>query len=128
MNKLVGGIRLALAQFRELEAFAQFASDLDETTRKQLELGARITELLKQKQYEPMTVAEMAVVFYVADKGYLDDVDVKQIVDFEQALLAYARDEHADLLKTINDKLTYDEEIEKGLKACVEGFKKTGTW
>ncbi len=86
IKKLGGGVRLALAQYRELAAFAQFASDLDETTRKQLERGQRVTELMKQKQYSPLSVAEMAVSLFAANEGYLDDVDIKKVVDFEAAL------------------------------------------
>ena len=103
IKKLGGGVRLALAQFRELAAFAQFASDLDETTRKQLERGQRVTELMKQKQYAPLTVAEMAVSLYAANEGYLDDVPADKIVDFETALHASFIDGVPDLVQKIND-------------------------
>ena len=86
VKKLGGGIRLALAQYRELAAFAQFASDLDDATRKQLEHGQRVTELMKQKQYSPQSVAEMGIVLFVANEGFLDDVDVTKVVAFEAAL------------------------------------------
>ncbi|MGB6975976.1 MAG: F0F1 ATP synthase subunit alpha [Gammaproteobacteria bacterium] len=125
IKKLVGGIRLALAQYRELEAFSQFASDLDEATRKQLERGQRLTEILKQRQYAPLSVAEMAVSFFVADQGYLDDVEVKKIPHFEHELHGFMRQRHADLLEEINRKPTYSDEIAAKLKAAVEEFKKT---
>ena len=128
MKKLGGGTRLALAQFRELEAFSQFASDLDEVTRKQLERGQRITELMKQKQYSPLSVAEMALSLYVAEKGYLDDVSVTEIGAFEAALQDYMHGQHAALLHTINETGNYDAEIEAQLKSAVESFKQSGSW
>ncbi|MEJ2345458.1 MAG: F0F1 ATP synthase subunit alpha [Gammaproteobacteria bacterium] len=128
IKKLGGGVRLALAQYRELAAFAQFASDLDEATRKQLERGQRVTELMKQRQYAPLSVADMAVSLYAANEGHLDDVDVKKVVDFEAALHSYVRSEHADLMRTINDTGDYNDEIEAGLKKAVESFKQTGSW
>jgi F0F1-type ATP synthase, alpha subunit len=102
VKKLGGGIRLALAQYRELAAFSQFASDLDDATRKQLEHGQRVTELMKQKQYSPQSIADMGIVLFVANEGFLDDVDVSKVVDFEAALLDYFRAEHADLRKELN--------------------------
>ncbi|WP_369600506.1 F0F1 ATP synthase subunit alpha [Hahella sp. SMD15-11] len=128
MKKLGGGIRLALAQYRELAAFAQFASDLDDATRKQLEHGQRVTELMKQKQYSPLSVAEMGLVLFAANEGYIDDVDVKKVVDFEAALLSFARSEYSDLLAKINEKGDYNDEIAAGLKECIEKFKATQTW
>ena len=128
IKKLGGGVRLALAQYRELAAFAQFASDLDETTRKQLERGQRVTELMKQKQYSPLTVAEMAVSLYAANEGYLDDVPVEKIVAFETALHASAADNNAELMNKINESGDYNEEIENGLKESLEGFKETGAY
>ncbi len=104
IKKLAGTLRLALAQFRELEAFAQFASDLDEATRKQLERGQRLMEVLKQKQYHPLIVAEIAFSWFVAEKGYLDDVELKKVRGFNETLLSYLRDQHADLLTEINAK------------------------
>ena len=103
MKKLGGGTRLALAQYRELEAFSQFASDLDEATRKQLERGQRITELMKQKQYAPFSVAEMALSLFIVDKGYLDDIPVAEVSAFETALRDYMHSTHESLLQTINE-------------------------
>jgi F-type H+-transporting ATPase subunit alpha len=128
IKKLGGGVRLALAQYRELAAFSQFASDLDETTRKQLERGQRVTELMKQKQYSPLSVAEMAVSLYAAEQGFLDDVALNKVVDFEHALHAFMRASHAALLDKINATGDYNDEIESGLKAAIEDFKATGSW
>jgi F-type H+-transporting ATPase subunit alpha len=128
IKKLGGGVRLALAQYRELAAFAQFASDLDETTRKQLERGQRVTELMKQKQYSPLSVGEMAVSLFAAEQGYLDDVDINKVVDFEAALHTYMRSSQSALLDKINETAEYNDEIEAGLKAAIEDFKATGTW
>jgi F-type H+-transporting ATPase subunit alpha len=128
IKKLGGGIRLDLAQYRELAAFAQFASDLDENTRKQIERGQRVTELMKQKQYMPLSVAEMAVSLYAANEGYLDDVDVKKVVDFEHALHTYMRTNHADLLDKINESGDYSTNIADGFKAALEDFKANHTW
>jgi F-type H+-transporting ATPase subunit alpha len=128
IKKLGGGVRLALAQYRELAAFAQFASDLDETTRKQLERGQRVTELMKQKQYSPLSVAEMAVSLFAAEQGFLDDVEINKVVDFESALHTYMRASQSALLDKINETAEYNDEIEAGLKAAIEDFKATGTW
>ena len=128
IKKLGGGVRLALAQYRELAAFAQFASDLDETTRKQLERGQRVTELMKQKQYSPLSVAEMAVSLYAVNEGHLDEVDVKKVVDFEAALHAHVRTNHGDLLDTINETGDFNDDIAGQLKNAIEGFLKTGTY
>ncbi|BES73807.1 F0F1 ATP synthase subunit alpha [Marinobacter nanhaiticus D15-8W] len=128
MKKLGGGIRLALAQYRELAAFAQFASDLDEATRKQLEHGQRVTELMKQNQYSPMSVAEMGTVLYAANEGFLDDVDVDKVVAFEAALMDWMRSEQSELLAKINEKGDYNDEIAADLKAAIEKFKTTQTW
>ena len=128
IKKLGGGIRLALAQYRELAAFSQFASDLDETTRKQLDRGQRATELMKQKQYSPLSVAEMAVSLFAVDQGYLDDVENEKVVDFEHALHAYMRASQSALMDQINDSGDYNDEIEAGLRSAVEDFKATGTW
>ena len=128
IKKLGGGVRLALAQYRELAAFAQFASDLDEATRKQLDRGQRVTELMKQKQYAPLSVAEMAMSLFAANEGYLDDVDLKKVVDFEAAMHAYARSNHGALLDKINATADYNDEIAAGLKKAVEDFKANGAW
>ena len=128
MKKLGGGIRLALAQYRELAAFAQFASDLDEATRKQLEHGQRVTELMKQNQYSPMSVAEMGTVLYAANEGFLDDVDVEKVVAFEAALMSWMRSEQTELLAKINEKGDFNDDIAAGLKAAIEKFKTTQSW
>ncbi len=128
IKKLGGGVRLALAQFRELAAFSQFASDLDEATRNQLERGQRVTELMKQKQYAPMTVAEMAVSLFAVDRGYLDDVELPKIGDFETALLSYMNADHADLMKKVTDTGDYDDAIEEAFKKALEDFKANHAW
>jgi F-type H+-transporting ATPase subunit alpha len=128
IKKLGGGVRLALAQYRELAAFSQFASDLDETTRKQLERGQRVTELMKQKQYSPLSVAEMAVSLFAVDQGYIDDVDIKRVVDFEHALHGYLRTSQKALMDKINATPDYNDEIAAGLRAAIEDFKANNTW
>jgi F-type H+-transporting ATPase subunit alpha len=128
IKKLGGSIRLALAQYRELAAFSQFASDLDEATRAQLERGQRVTELMKQKQYAPMSVAELAISLYAANEGYLDDVPVNKIVDFEAAMQSGLASNNADLLDKINESGDYNDEIEGAIKAALDKFKETGTW
>jgi len=128
IKKLGGGVRLALAQYRELAAFSQFASDLDEATRKQLERGARVTELMKQPQFRPLSVADMAVSLFAANMGYLDDVDTKKVVDFEAALHSYMATKHQALLDRINDSGDYNEQIEQALHAAVKDFKASHTW
>ena len=128
IKKLGGGVRLDLAQYRELAAFAQFASDLDESTRKQIERGQRVTELMKQFQYSPMSVAQMAVSLFAANQGFLDDVAVNKVVDFEGAMQSYMKSEQADLLARINETGDYNEEIETALRAALESFKASSTW
>jgi F-type H+-transporting ATPase subunit alpha len=128
IKKLGGGIRLALAQYRELAAFAQFASDLDDATRAQLEFGQRVTELMKQKQYAPMSTGEMGLSIFAATEGFLDDVEVNKIGDFEAALISYANSEFAELMAQINVKGDYSKEIAAGLKELVEKFKSTQAW
>ncbi|MEY6431198.1 F0F1 ATP synthase subunit alpha [Thioalkalicoccus limnaeus] len=128
VKKLGGGIRLALAQYRELAAFSQFASDLDEATRKQLERGQRVTELMKQRQYAPMSVGQMAVSLFAVNEGYLDDVDVKKVVDFESALQGYMKSAQAALLEQIDSTGDYSDEIQQGLHAALKDFKATNTW
>lgn len=125
IRKLGGGVRLALAQYRELAAFSQFASDLDETTRKQLERGQRFTEILKQKPYAPQSVAEMAVSLFIADQGFLDTIELKKVGQFERELLSYMNDKYKDLMQEIDSNPVYSDEIAKKLKAAVEDFKKT---
>jgi F-type H+/Na+-transporting ATPase subunit alpha len=122
IKKLGGSVRLALAQFRELAAFSQFASDLDESTRKQLERGQRVTELMKQKQYSPMSVAEMALSLYAGNNGYFDTVDRRKVVETEAALQSFARSTYADLLKGINSKPDLSKEVEAALKKCCDEF------
>lgn len=128
IKKLGGGVRLALAQYRELAAFAQFASDLDDATREQLEHGQRVTELMKQKQYSPMSVAEMGLSLYAANEGFLKDVDLDKIGDFEAALISYFNSEHADLMAEVNKSGAYNDEISGKFKAGIEKFKSTQTW
>ena len=128
IKKLGGGVRLDLAQYRELAAFAQFASDLDESTRRQLERGQRITELMKQSQYHPLSVAEMAISLFSVSQGFLDDIPVKKVVDFERALHSYMHHDHADLLTRITEKPEYTDEVESGLRAALTAFKATHTW
>ena len=128
IKKLGGGIRLALAQYRELAAFSQFASDLDEATRRQLDRGVRVTEVMKQPQYSPMSVAEMALSLYAVNGGYMDKVDRKKTVDFEMALQAFAKTNYGDLLKQINEKPELSKEIDAALKKCCDDFVATGAY
>ena len=128
VKKLSGGIRTALAQYRELAAFAQFSSDLDEATRKQLDHGQKVTELMKQQQYSPMSVAAQALVLFAAEKGYLSDVEIAKIVDFEAALLSYANNQHAELMADINATADYNDAIVGKLTALLDDFKATQTW
>jgi len=128
IKKLGGGIRIALAQYRELAAFAQFASDLDDATRAQLEHGQRVTELMKQGQYAPQSVAEMALVLFAANEGFLKDVELKKVVDFEAALLSYANSSHAEMLKKVNETGDYSDEIQDQFKTIIEDFKSTQSW
>jgi F-type H+/Na+-transporting ATPase subunit alpha len=125
IKKLGGGIRLALAQYRELAAFAQFASDLDEATRKQLERGRRVTELMKQAQYSPQSVSKMAVSLYASNEGFMDDVDVTKILAFEAALLQYVSQKAAALMEKIETSKNLDKDDEASLKAVVAEFKKS---
>ena len=128
IKKLSGGIRTALAQYRELAAFSQFASDLDEATKAQLDHGERVTELMKQKQYSPQSIAEMGVMVYAADNGYLQAVEVNKIGDFEAALLSYMKAEHGDLMDQINQSGDYNDDIGAGFKAALDKFVATQTW
>lgn len=128
MKKLSGGIRTALAQYRELAAFAQFSSDLDDATKKQLDHGQKVTELMKQQQYAPMTVSEQSLVIFAAEKGYLEDVALDKIPAFENALLSYAKGTYADLVKEINETGAYNDEIDAQLVKLMDDFKATQTW
>ncbi|MEO5703284.1 MAG: F0F1 ATP synthase subunit alpha [Gammaproteobacteria bacterium] len=128
VKKLGGGVRLDLAQYRELAAFAQFASDLDESTRKQIERGQRVTELMKQKQYAPMSVAEIGVSLFAANQGFLDDVEVSKIQGFEHALHTYMKSNQADLMDTINATGDYSSDIENALRAALTQFKSSNVW
>ncbi len=128
IKKLGGGVRLALAQYRELAAFSQFASDLDEATRKQLERGQRVMELMKQKQYSPLSVAQMAISLFAVDRGYIDDVELAKVGDFEDALHSYMASSHKVLVDKINEAGDLDDAIESGLKSALENFKTTQSW
>ncbi|HVH33007.1 F0F1 ATP synthase subunit alpha [Tahibacter sp. UC22_41] len=128
VKKLSGGVKLALAQYRELAAFAQFASDLDAATRAQLERGQRVTELMKQNQYAPLSIAELALSVYAAEKGYLDDLPVGKILPFEKGLHAFFHQNHGDLVKKIVDSGDWNNDIEATFKAGIAEFKKTGSW
>ncbi|MEY3219067.1 MAG: hypothetical protein RIT27_424 [Pseudomonadota bacterium] len=128
IKKLGGGVRLSLAQYRELAAFAQFASDLDDTTRKQIERGRRVTELMKQKQYSPLTVGEMAVSLFAVDRGYLDDVDVKKVGDFEAALHNHMRTNYKVLIHKVNTSGDFNDEIEAEFRKALDDFKANHTW
>ncbi len=129
MKKLSGGIRTALAQYRELAAFSQFASDLDDATKAQLDQGERVTELMKQKQYSPQSIAEMGLMLYAANEGHLDDVEVAKVLDFESALIAYAHAEQGELMSSIvSSGGDYSDEIEATFKSLIETFKSTQTW
>lgn len=128
IQKIGGGIRLALAQYRELAAFSQFASDLDETTRKQLERGQRVTEMMKQAQYEPLSVSQMAFSLFVVNEGYLDDVDVSQVVPFEQAMQAHLSSNFSDLLDEIDQNPVYNDDVVASMRAAIDDFIKNGSW
>ena len=128
MKKLSGGIRTALAQYRELAAFSQFASDLDEATKAQLDHGERVTELMKQTQYSPLSVAEMGIMVFAADKGFLKEIAVEKIGDFETALLSYMNSEHKDLMDAINVSGDYNDDIEETFDKAMKKFISTQTW
>src|SRR5690606_19449419 len=128
ISKLGGGIRLALAQYRELAAFSQFASDLDESTRRQLERGQRVTELMKQKQYSPMSVAEMALSIYAVNNGYMDKVEIKKIQAFEAGLQAFAKTNYKQAMDAINANPVLSDENTDALKKICEEFASTGTY
>ena len=122
IKKISGGIKLALAQYRELAAFSQFASDLDEVTRRQLDHGARVEELMKQTQYSPMTVADMGVVLFAASEGYLVDVPVDRVLDFERDLLGYMNAEHGEWMAEITASGDHNDEVVEYMKAALDKF------
>jgi len=128
VKKLSGGIRTDLAQYRELAAFAQFASDLDEATRKQLERGRRVTELLKQPQYQPLQVWELSVALFAANNGYIDDIEVKDVLPFEKGLREYLKASHADLINRIEDQKDLSKDDEAALHTALKDFKKSGAY
>ena len=128
IKNLGGGIRLALAQYRELAAFAQFASDLDDLTKNQIERGKRVTELMKQGQYQPLSVAQMSIVLFAANEGYLDDVEVDKVVSFESSLIDYMNTHYKDLMTKVNTETTYDDDIEKAFHDALIEFKQKGAW
>ena len=128
IKKLGGGIRLALAQYRELAAFAQFASDLDEATRKQLERGKMATELMKQPQYATLSISEMAVTLFAINQGYMDDVEVSRALAFESALKGYIRSNHGAIMETIESTKELDSTTEAQLDTAIQEFKQNGTY
>ena len=128
IKKLGGGGRLALAQYRELAAFSQFASDLDEATRKQLERGKRVTELMKQSQYSPLSVADMAISLFAANEGFLDEVPLNKIIAFEKSLHEFSSEKHPDLVNEVNTNCDYNDEVAAKLKALMEDFKEKGVY
>ncbi len=125
IKKLGGGVRLALAQYRELAAFSQFASDLDEATRRQLERGQRVMELMKQKQYSPMSVAQQAVSLFAVDRGYLDDIELEKVGAFEEALQSYMASDHKELMDSINAEPEFSDDVESKFKSAVDSFKQS---
>ena len=128
MKTLSDVIRTSLAQYRELAAFSQFASDLDDATRAQLDNGERVTDLMKQKQYAPLNVAEMGLIVYCANEGHLDDVAVEKIGDFESALLSFANAEYADTMTAIAASGDWNDDYKAKFVELVETFKSTQTY
>jgi F-type H+-transporting ATPase subunit alpha len=128
MKKVGGGLRLDLAQYRELAAFAQFASDLDEATRKQIERGKRGTEVLKQDENSPMSVAQMTAILYALNNGDLDDVPVNKVTAFEKAYMAFLGSQHAALIDGLNANPALSDEVVEGLNKAMAAFKTTGTY
>jgi F-type H+-transporting ATPase subunit alpha len=122
MKKLSGGIRTALAQYRELAAFSQFASDLDEATKAQLQHGERVTELMKQGQYKPMSVAQMAISIYAANEGYLKSIEVSEVGQFEADLHAYMQEHHGDLMTTLNSTGEFGDDVQSTFKSALDAF------
>jgi len=123
-----GGVRLALAQYRELAAFAQFASDLDAATRKQLERGRMVTELMKQPQYQPQQVWEMALTLFAVNNDYFDDIDVKKALSAEKSMRDYLKTKYAALVKTMDEKKDLSADDEKALHAAIKDWKKNGSF
>ena len=128
IKKLGGGIRLALAQYRELAAFSQFASDLDDATRAQLEHGQSVTELMKQHQYSPLSVADMAISLFAANEGFLNDVALPKVGNFEAALISYMNSEHSAVMSQVNESGAFNDDISANFKSALEQFKATQTW
>src|SRR6187399_451027 len=128
IKKLGGGVRLALAQYRELAAFAQFASDLDEATRKQLERGRLVTEIMKQPQYAPLQVWEMALTLFAVNNGYFDDVDVKKVLAAERSMRDYIKGKYAELVSRLEDKKDLSKEDEQKLSEAMKDWKKNGAF
>jgi len=128
IKKLGGGVRLALAQYRELAAFAQFASDLDDATRKQLERGRLVTELMKQPQYKPLTVWSMALTLFAVNNGYFDDIEVPKALAAEKALHDFAQTKYANLVQTMERDKKFSKEVEAGLHACLKEFKQAAAY
>ena len=125
MKKVAGSIKLELAQYREMAAFAQFGSDLDASTQKLLNRGSKLTELLKQNQYSPMTVAEQVVVIYAGVKGYLDSIDTSEIGSFEKGLLELVKSEKPEILESIQKSGKIEEDVDKTLSEIITNYKKT---
>ena len=128
MKKLSGGVKQALAAYRELAAFSQFASDLDDATKRQLDKGARVTELMKQKQYSPMSVSEMGAMLFAANEGHLDDVAIDKVLDFEAAFISFMRSEYGDFMKNIDETGEYSDAIVETLEQAITKFKETQTY
>jgi F-type H+-transporting ATPase subunit alpha len=128
IKKLAGGVKLALAQYRELAAFAQFASDLDPATKAQLDRGERVTELMKQAQYAPLTIAEMALSLFAAEEGYLDNLAVNKVLPFEKSLHAFMHQNHGELMDEIGRTGKWDDDTKATFKSSLDEFKKTGSW
>ena len=128
MKKLSGGVKQALAAYRELAAFSQFASDLDDATKRQLDKGARVTELMKQKQYSPMSVSEMGAMLFAANEGHLEDVAVDKVLDFEAAFVSYMRSEYGDFMQNIDETGEYSDAIVETLEQAITKFKETQTY
>lgn len=128
IKKLSGGIRTALAQYRELAAFSQFSSDLDESTKKQLNHGQKVTELMKQPQYSPLSVSEQALVLFAAERGFLEDVDIKKVAAFEKGLLSFGHSKYGNFMDALEAKPDYNDENVKKLTDIVTEFKSTQTY